>query len=214
MKYKCVIFDCDGVLVDSEAIASSVIIELAANYDAVFSLDYALKHFTGTSIGFVMKHIEENFNVTLPTSFETEYRKRSTIAFNNSLVAIEDVENVIQYLSVPICVASNGPLPKMKENLKNTGLLSYFNNHLYSAYDLGKWKPDPSLFLHAAKEMGYQPSECLVIEDSLAGVKAAKAGGFDCYAFSNNHKDEAFKKEKVNVFYSMNELKRILETLD
>lgn len=211
MKYKCIIFDCDGVLVDSESISNQVIVDLANAQGANIDLDYAIKHYAGTSLRFVKDDIERIIGRSLPTNFDQEYRRISYLKFQTDIKAIEGIRQVLDNLKIPFCVASNGPLDKMKINLNCTGLTDYFKENMFSAYEINAWKPNPKLFLHAAKTMGYTPNECLVVEDSMSGVKAAIAGGFDVFAFTNGHPKEEFIKEEITTFDSMKDLIQLLK---
>jgi len=211
LKYKCIIFDCDGVLVDSEAISNKVIVELANTHGANIDIEYALKNYAGTSLKFVTNDIESIIGKKLPNNFNAEYRRISFIRFQQEIQPVKGVVELIQSLEVPFCVASNGPLNKMDLNLKLTGLSQYFQGNMFSAYELNSWKPDPTLFLHAAKTMGFEPKDCAVVEDSLSGIKAAVTGGFDVYALTHAHKTDAFIEHGATVFSAMNELKKLLE---
>ena len=128
---------------------------------------------------------------SLQPDFKEVFRERSFIAFENEAKAIPGVKELINQLEIPFCVASSGPLKKIKFNLNIIDLLEYFEKNIFSAYDIQKWKPEPDIFLYAAKEMGFDPEDCLVIEDSLAGIQAGLSGGFDVVAYdpSGEHKD-------------------------
>jgi HAD superfamily hydrolase (TIGR01509 family) len=210
MKYKCIIFDCDGVLVDSERITSQIIVDLANDLGANIDFEYAVNRYTGTSLEFVMSDIESRTEQKVTEDFKKQYRSKSYEAFKNELQPIEGIRELLEKLNIPICVASNGPLDKMMLNLKVTKLIDYFNENLFSAYEIGFWKPDPTLFLHAAENMGFQPHECVVIEDSISGIKAAKTGGFDVYGFAQKNHEKAFENEGAIVFSKMSDLPNLL----
>ena len=197
-KYKCIIFDCDGVLVDSEPIANGMLVEMANELGANISLEYAYKNFKGESLKNCLALTQTHLNTLLPTNFESEYRRRSFEAFTNELQPIEDIETVLKSLKIPFCVASSGPQNKIKHNLKLTGLLSHFEGNIFSCHDIQKWKPEPAIFLHAAKTMGYSVNECLVIEDTIIGVNAAKSGGFDVFGFADEYSYDVFKNCKTS----------------
>jgi HAD superfamily hydrolase (TIGR01509 family) len=211
MKYKCIIFDCDGVLVDSEAISNKVIVEMANAQGADIDLDYALKNYSGTSLAFVLQDIETRIGKKLPENFMSEYRRITFVRFQQEIQPVKGVTEVLDQLKVPFCVASNGPLNKMALNLEVTGLTKYFRGKMFSAYEINSWKPDPKLFLTAAKSMGFAPEDCAVVEDSISGVEAGLAGGFDVFALSHTHKMDAFKDQGVTVFTQMSELLELLE---
>lgn len=208
--YKCIIFDCDGVLVDSEPLGNGVLVEMANEQGATIDLNYAYWHFKGGSYQSVHDHIEKLIGKKLPPDFEPEYRRRSFEAFTKHLKPVEGIENVLNNLEIPFCVASSGPQTKIRHNLRITGLLKYFESNIFSCYDVGKWKPEPEVFLHAAKTMGFSPNECLVIEDTPIGLEAAKRGGFDVYGYADKYSYSLFEKEATGVFTHMDHLKQML----
>jgi HAD superfamily hydrolase (TIGR01509 family) len=210
-KYKCIIFDCDGVLVDSEPIGNRVMVDMANALGTKIDMAYAYKHFKGNSLQNCINHISELINKKVPSTFENDYRKRTFEKFQKEIKPIDGVQDLLSGLKIPFCVASSGPENKIRLNLKVTGLLPYFENKIFSCYAIQKWKPDPAVFLWAAKTMGYQPSECIVIEDSLIGVKAALNGGFDVFGFTaHDYKDE-LQENATNIFDSMIRLQKLLE---
>ena len=211
-KYKCVIFDCDGILVDSEPLAEATIVAMANEIGINFDIEYAKRNFKGDSFQNILDHIEVTFNISLPSNFKTEYRRRSFEMFRNHLKPVKDIEAVLKSLQVPFCVASCGPQSKIKHNLELTGLLPYFEGRIFSCYDIQKWKPEPDIFLHAAKSMGYSVNDCVVIEDTIIGITAAKSGGFDVFGFAEEYNVETYSKNTTKTFTAMNELKKLLST--
>lgn len=209
-KYKCVIFDCDGVLVDSEPIANRVLVEMANQLGASIDLDYAYKHFKGGSFESCMMKISKLIDGSLPTDFEVQYRQLSFEVFKKEIQPVDGVLECIQSLKLPYCVASSGPEHKIRLNLELTGLLPFFEEKIFSCYTIQKWKPDPAVFIWAAETMGFQPSECLVIEDSVTGVKAAKAGGFDVFGFAAHDYNNELEAEADCVFNEMEQLKNLI----
>ena len=210
MKYKCIIFDCDGILVDSEAISSKVFIEMAKSLGVNINLEFAIENFSGVSIKTTLEYIANKAGKELPENFEKEFRRRTFELFKTDLKPVKGVAELLNRINVPYCVASSGPLEKLQLSLTTTNLIQKFENRIYSSYDIGIWKPNPEIFLYAAKEMGYEPDECAVIEDSLAGVKAAKAGGFDVFAFANERNKNTMKELEAIVFFDMKELYQLL----
>ena len=207
---KCIIFDCDGVLVDSEVIGNQVLLSMASEFGLEMNLEDAYKHFNGRSLQDCFLQIEKIINQKLPVNFESEYRKKSFEAFKNELLPVEGVKQFIDNLTIPFCVASSGPVEKIVLNLTTVGLIDKFENKIFSAYQINSWKPEPDLFLYAAKEMGFTIDECMVIEDSRAGVIAAKKGGFKVYGLANKHNEQELREEGAIVFYSFKELENIL----
>lgn len=211
MKYKCIIFDCDGVLVDSEAISAKIFQNMAIELGFKIDFETVLEQITGTSMKENLTFFRENIDGELPTDFEKEFRKRTYVAFKTELKPINGIHNLLNKITVPFCTASSGPIEKIVINLTTTNLIDKFENRIFSSYEIGSWKPEPGIYLHAAKTMGFWPNECVVIEDSEAGIKAAKAGGFDVYALANENKKSRFEKLGANVFFNMDELSSLLK---
>ena len=209
-KYKCIIFDCDGVLVDSEAISAGVLVDMGNQLGANMTFEETLRNLKGTSYQFCAEYIANRINASLPVNFEMDYRINSFKAFRQKLQPINGVKDVVENLKVPFCVASSGPENKIRLNLDITGLLPFFENNIFSCFAIQKWKPEPDVFLWAAESMGFKPEDCLVIEDSLSGVKAAKAGGFDVYGFTEHD----FKNELQDVApVTFNKMSQLLDML-
>jgi len=208
--YKCIIFDCDGVLVDSEVLAIQTLIDLANRQGANIDLNYALNNFKGSYLQECFRKIEKISGKSLPKDFEAQFRKRSFEVFGKELLPVKDIKNVLESLQIPFCTASSGPQEKIRLNLTTTGLRHFFNENIFSCYDIGKWKPDPDIFLHAAEAMGFAPEDCLVIEDTILGVRAAKSGGFDVFGFAERNENDDFTKEATAIFYEMDELLALL----
>ena len=186
MQTKFLIFDCDGVLVDTEAISTRVLAEEARKLGTNLSDEEALDVFAGTSYDFVFSFIEKRLGKSLPTNFEDIYRKRTFQEFEKNLQPIPGIHGVVKKLQIPFCVASNAPAYKVDFNLKLVNLFPFFEGKIFSAYQVNAWKPDPTLFLIAAKTFGFQPEECLVVEDSPSGVQAAVAGGMRVLGYANS----------------------------
>lgn len=206
MQPKFIIFDCDGVLVDTEAISTRVIAEEARKLHIQISNQEALETFAGTSLNFVYSFLEKKLGQTLPEDFEAVYRKRSFEEFEKDLQPIPNIHAVIQKLDLPFCVASNAPAYKVEFNLKLTKLYSYFEGKIFSAYQVKKWKPNPTLFLTAAKTMGFSPADCLVVEDSPAGVQAAIAANMKVLGYAEGKKASILKSHGAIVIDDMNEI--------
>ena len=211
MKYKCVIFDCDGVLVDTEDISIGTFVEMGNKLGANIDFEFAMVNFLGKSLEYCFDYIEERCTEPFPDDFEKQYRTISFEKFKNELQAIPGVKELIEKLDVPFCVASNGPLNKIELNLRTVGLDKVFGANMFSAYQINKFKPDPALFVHAAATLGFKPEECAVIEDSDVGVKAGIEGGFDVFGFANPRSEALLKKEGANIFYDMHKLYDLLE---
>lgn len=178
----CVIFDVDGTLVDSEGLANQAFLDLFPTYQA--PLATMIERNRGRRFVDVANEIAEQAGVELPTDFENRYRTYVDQLFDSQLQPIAGAREVLAGLSLPFCAASNAPQRKIRKALQVTGLLPYFGDRMFSAYEVNAWKPAPDLFLHAAKTMGYTPEQCLVIEDSDVGMQAAIAANMTVLYFS------------------------------
>lgn len=179
-----VVFDCDGVLVDSEMLASTVLAEQLQDCGLSITADDCRQQFTGRSLSSVIDMVERQWLVKLPDDFLIKLRQRDVIVFEKELRPIAGVAEVLEGLSLPFCVASSGGLIKIRHSLTLTGLINHFEPHIFSAEQVAKGKPAPDLFIHAARTMGVAPEKCLVIEDSVAGVTAAIAAGMMVLGFA------------------------------
>lgn len=175
-----VIFDNDGVLVDSERLGNQVLADLLTGCGHPVTFDDCVRRFMGGPLGDVRTAIEAEGGALLPDDFEDRYHDTLFAVFRSSLRSVAGVEAAIEELQrsgTPICVASSAKHEKIKMSLSTVGLLHYFDGRVFSAEDVSRGKPAPDLFLHAAAECGAMPDRCLVVEDSPAGVRGAKAAG-------------------------------------
>jgi HAD superfamily hydrolase (TIGR01509 family) len=208
---KCILFDCDGVLVDSEAIGNQILLNMAAKYGLKISLNEAYKKFNGRSLKDCFIQIEQLINQPLPENFEIAYRKKSFEAFATQIKPVKGVLKFLNSLTIPYCVASSGPVEKIQLTLKTAGLIDKFENKIFSSYQINSWKPDPGIFLHTAQEMGFSVNECIVIEDSIAGIIAAKRGGFKVFGIANETNSKELENEGAIIFYTFEELATLLK---
>jgi len=178
-----VIFDCDGTLVDSETLSAEVIAECLAPHGIRLTAEEALAAFRGRHLTAVFRDAEAEIGRALPPDFEAFVRAQAADAFRARLREIAGATALLEALSLPVGVATNGPRHKTELTLGVTNLRRFFGAHVYCAYEIGAWKPDPRIFLHAAAAMGVAPARCLVVEDSLAGVTAGLAAGMRVLAF-------------------------------
>lgn len=209
-KYKCIIFDCDGVLIDSESIAIGVLVNMANDLGANMNFEESLIILKGKALNFCMTLISERVGMPLPMNFELDYRINTFETFRRKIQPIEGIKEVVENLEIPFCIASSGPENKIRLNLEITGLLPFFEGNIFSCYAIKKWKPEPDIFLWAAETMGFKPKECLVIEDSLSGVQAAKSGGFDVFGYTEHDFNNELQSEATKTFNSMNMLFEML----
>ncbi|HMO06605.1 MAG TPA: HAD family hydrolase [Paracoccaceae bacterium] len=179
-----VIFDCDGVLIDSEIISAGMLIEELARLGVRIDIDYVTRHFLGRSYPTVMHQIRQDFRLELPPAFEEDYRRRLLEAFRTGLRIVPGVAAVLDGLAVPYCVATSSSPARAEMSLRLVGLGHLVGPRLFTASQVARGKPAPDLFLHAAAASGADPAECLVIEDSLNGVRAARAAGMRVWRFT------------------------------
>lgn len=187
MPIEAVIFDCDGTLVDSERLANTALVECAAPFGLRMTAEEAMQTYVGGKMADCVADLEHRLGRKLPDSFIPEVRRRTAEAFRIHLKPVEGALDALQTLRLPFCVASSGPIEKIELSLALTGLAHFFaRDRIFSAYDVGSWKPDPALFLHAAEAMGVAPNHCAVVEDSLRGVEAGTNAGMRTFWFRPN----------------------------
>ncbi len=184
-KFELVIFDCDGVLVDSEKIANEVFANiLNEEFDLSLNLDDMYRMFVGHSSAQCMKIIEEMIGKVPPAHIEQRYKDEINIALATSVMPVQGIEKALNDLTIPFGVASSGSHEKMQTTLGRTNLLPYFMGKLHSIFDVERAKPYPDVYLYAAKQLGnVAPSKCLVIEDSALGVQAGVSAGMTVFAY-------------------------------
>ena len=184
--FELIIFDCDGVLVDSERVANKVFAEIL-NEECGFSLnlDDMFQTFVGHSSSQCMAIIKEMLGEEPPPHLEQRYKNEINEALATSVTAVSGIAKAIAEISIPFCVASSGSYEKMQTTLGKTKLLRHFEGKLHSTSDVERGKPFPGIYLYAARKMGtLDPSKCLVIENSPLGVKGGVAAGMSVFGYS------------------------------
>ncbi|MFJ6751246.1 HAD family hydrolase [Streptomyces sp. NPDC091266] len=201
MRYDLVIFDNDGVLVDSEPISNRILADYLTELGHPTTYEESLRDYMGGAVHRIHEVVRERSGERLPAGFDESFHARVFEAFRRQLEPVPGVAEVLAELGadgVPYCVASSGSHERIRVALKKTGLFGKFGEgrpgegrpgcgsgeRIFSAEDVGRGKPEPDLFLHAAKEMGIAPERCAVVEDSPLGVRAALAAGMDVYGFT------------------------------
>ena len=182
MRWDLVIFDCDGVLIDSELLSIRADRECLAECGIEVSVDEIRDRYTGISFAGMVADLEACHG-PLPADFADRHRTRLWPLFEMELQAIPGVGAVLDSLTCKICVASSGRPERLKHALSLVGLYDRFHPHIFSATEVPHGKPASDLFLHAAERMGVMPERCVVIEDSLPGVTAAVAAGMRVIGF-------------------------------
>ncbi|MEV7681744.1 HAD family hydrolase [Streptomyces sp. NPDC056909] len=188
MRYELIIFDNDGVLVDSEPLSNTILAAYLTELGHPTSYEDSLRDYMGAAVHRVHDLIEERTGRRLPVDFDDTLHARVFAAFERELEPVEGVVEVLGKLAVdgvPYCVASSGSHERIRVGHRKTGLDRWFEDRvIFSAQDVGRGKPAPDLFLHAAERMGVAPARCAVVEDSPLGVAAARSAGMDVYAFT------------------------------
>ncbi|HEY5836216.1 HAD family hydrolase [Streptomyces sp.] len=188
MPYELVIFDNDGVLVDSEPIANRILAGYLTEIGHPTTYEDSIRDFLGAALHRVHDLVRERTGKRLPEGFDQEYHARLFAAYDQELRAVDGVGVVLEKLAVdgvPFCLASSGAHERIRRALRTTGLYDRFTEgRIFSAQDVGRGKPAPDLFLHAARTMGVAPERCAVVEDSPLGVQAARAAGMDVFGFT------------------------------
>ena len=192
------IFDCDGVLVDSEPLSVSVLVEALNRRGVVVSEDEAYARFLGRSLSTVAQVLHDDFDHSIDAAFLDDLRHHLYDRFRLSLKPVPGVAAALDGLDCPRCVASSSQPERIRLSLSLTGLLKRFEPHIFSASMVENGKPAPDLFLHAANAMGTEPADCIVIEDSPAGIEAARRAGMTVFAFTGgSHAGAPGYRERV-----------------
>ncbi|MFZ6641043.1 HAD-IA family hydrolase [Undibacterium sp. TC4M20W] len=207
----CLIFDCDGTLVDSESLCNLGLQKELKRYGVEENLADLTQRFRGRKLADICSALSLQHGLCLDEDFIHSYRHTVDLLFDESLQVFSGVVEVLQQLDLPMCVASAGPQQKIRRALSLTGLSKFFGDHIFSSYDISSWKPEPDLFLHAARQMGFAPADCVVIEDSEVGIQAAIAAGMQACWFGDAGQVATYPQ--VPRFFSMNELPFLLSNL-
>ena len=169
---EAVFFDCDGTLVDSEVICSRAYVAMFQEFGITLDLEETFKRFKGVKLYEIIDIINEEHGVTLAKAdLEPVYRAEVARLFDSELEVIPGANTLLDSMTVPMCVVSNGPVSKMQHSLGKLGMLHHFPDKLYSGYDIQRWKPDPALMFHAAKAMNVNAQNCILVDDTSAGAQ-------------------------------------------
>lgn len=212
MTIELVIFDCDGVLVDSERLAVRIEGAALAELGLALSEEEMVERFVGVTDAYFRKEVEAQLGRPLPEDWDERMAARYQEAYHNELTPVDGVVEALDAITHPHCVASNGSHRKMKLTLGITGLHARFAGRIFSAYDVTRGKPAPDLFLHAAERLGADPSRCVVIEDSPNGVAAARAAGMHAFGYAGGLTPASrLQGPATTVFKDMRALPALLE---
>jgi HAD superfamily hydrolase (TIGR01509 family) len=208
-----VIFDCDGVLVDSEPIAIRIDAEIFAEFGMPMSEAEIVERFVGRSPSVTWGAIEEHLGHPLPADFSARTRAKFDAAYEHDLRAIDGIEEALDQITARTCVASSSDPDRLDHKLRLTGLFDRFEGRIFSAAEVQNGKPAPDLFLHAARRLGVEPEACAVVEDSQYGVQAARAAGMAAYGYTGSVTPaRMLEGPGTTVFGDMRELPRLLQS--
>jgi HAD superfamily hydrolase (TIGR01509 family) len=210
MAPKCIIFDCDGTLVDSEQVTNQIIAEMAGELGIAMTGDEASAIFGGKTLDAVIYKMKELSSKEIPDDWLPRLIQKVSEAWKTELNPVNGVRDLLESLKIPICVASNGKDIHINQSLKMTGLHHFFNGNIFSASDVGVPKPAPDLFLYAAEKMGFKPEECIVVEDSITGVTAAVRAKIKVYGFVKLCSADELKNAGATPFTKMQDLSGLL----
>ena len=210
MAIELVIFDCDGVLVDSEEIANQVLAKHLTILGVPISTQESVERFCGRSLSNCIDLVEMQLGARVPDDFVERLQKETYQRFRHELCAVPGIKTLLEQLTVKSCVASSGGHDKMTLTLKLTGLYGFFPDRLFSASEVARGKPFPDLFLYASEKMRVPPQNCVVIEDSPVGVQAARAAGMRVFGYAGRTRALVLEEAGAETFTAMSELQKLL----
>jgi HAD superfamily hydrolase (TIGR01509 family) len=203
MAFELVIFDCDGVLVDSETLSNRILAERLSAIGLPTTVEQSIRDYMGRSWKTCTEIIEDQLGRPLPAGFADGYHAEVFEAFERELQPVAGVIEALEEIEVPSCVASSGGHERIRTALRATGLLERFDGRIFSATDVLHGKPAPDLFLHAARTLGAAPDRCVVVEDAPAGVQAGRAAGMTVLGYAGMTEARLLEAEGARVFDSM-----------
>jgi len=206
MSCQLVIFDCDGVLVDSEPFSNRALAEQITALGLPTTTEESVELFAGRSMVDCVAIVEARLGRPVPEEFLPGYRERMYELFDAHLEAVPGIAEALDQIDLPVCVASSAGLQKMDYTLTKTCLIHHFRGRMFTAKEVERGKPHPDLFLHAAATLGAEPTRCIVVEDSLPGVEAAVAAGMLALGFVGSVDAVRLEAAGAQVFQTMAEL--------
>ena len=211
MAPKCIIFDCDGTLVDSEGITNQVIAEMAGELGIQMTGEEASAEFGGKTLDGVLYKMKEMSGKEIPEDWLPRLVQMVSDSWESKLRPVKGVREILEEMEVPVCVASNGEPTHVRHSLRLTKLYDFFEEKIFTASEVNAPKPSPEIFLYASKKMGFKPTECVVIEDSVTGVRAAVKANMKVYGIINNlFSENDLKNAGAIPFKNMLELPKLL----
>lgn len=206
-----IIFDCDGVVVDSEPIGNRVFRDFLAELGLRFTEREVYERFLGRALADSVSLVEEMLGRRVPPETLRQYERTRNRILSEEVRPVEGIRELLRDLDVPYCIASSGSHDKMRATLGATGLMPLFEGRIFSATDVPRAKPAPDVFLHAAAQMGVAPARAAVVEDTVGGVTAARAAGMTAYGYAGLTPAAALAAAGAHAtFGHMRELKGLL----
>jgi HAD superfamily hydrolase (TIGR01509 family) len=211
--FDLIIFDCDGVLVDSEVVTNRVFVEVLNERGVPATIDDMFSYFVGHSLQQCLDLVWRIYGYRVDALFLDAYKTRRDQALAKEVKAVNGIAEVLQQISQPFCVASNSERQKVESMLRLTQLDTFFGDRIYSAADLGKPKPAPDVYLHVAHQYGVLPAQCVVIEDTPVGAQAAVSAGMTVLGYAALTPEARLIEAGVSsVFKSMKALPLLLNS--
>jgi HAD superfamily hydrolase (TIGR01509 family) len=211
MRFDLIIFDCDGVLVDSEPIVNKLFVDMLGERGYALDYEATLREFSGGSMDTRLAISGRRLGWLPPAGFEGDFNRRLLDVLRRDLRAVPGVREALGRLRRPRCVVSNGGHADIRFRLEQAGLLDDFEPYLFSASEVARPKPAPDVFLHAARSMAVVPERCAVIEDSVTGVRAGVEAGMIVFGFARVTPAHPLQDAGARVFERMSDLPEMLE---
>lgn len=208
-----VIFDCDGTLVDSERLAAGLLRDILQEHRVTLSVDQVLARFRGVQFALCMQGLCDDYPWLPSIEIVNTFRARTLPLLQAELEEMPGAVDFVRTLSLPKCVASNGPRSKIETCLSTVGLLDVFHGLIVSAYEVEAWKPSPVLIEHAADLLGLKPEECLLVEDSIPGVQAGLGAGAQVAGYGDTDFSEFSDHANFHQVKNFGELKALVQRM-
>ncbi|MCW8329031.1 6-phosphogluconate phosphatase [Photobacterium sp. SDRW27] len=206
----CVIFDCDGTLVDSEILCNQALVNVFSQFGAKLNLEECLSHFKGGKMVDILTETRDRAGIRARIDdLEPLYREECRRLFEQGLNPIEGVPELLETLAAKgcdMCIASNAPISKIEHTLALTGLLPYFEGKLFSGFEANSWKPEPDILHFAAMNMGVRLQECVFVDDTVKGVQAGINAEMRTFHFAATPHSTPIKHPHVTTITAMPQL--------
>ncbi|GJD19755.1 HAD family hydrolase [Rivularia sp. IAM M-261] len=210
-QFELVIFDCDGVLVDSETIINRIFAEMLTEVGFPITYTEVNQQLKGKSLKTCLEIIEQTYRKPMPKDFAERCKEREFAAFQQELQPVSGITEILEQITLPKCVASNSSHRHIQLVLNLTGLIHKFHEKLYSVNDVARPKPFPDIYLYAAQQMNTNPESCVVIEDSVSGVQAAYKAGMTVFGYVHDSDGAALTAAGAKIIFNdMHKLPQLL----